>query len=301
MAAMLARMELAYLDGTLDVTHRRLGPDGWTTTPGSIVGRSHLGGGANVAVVRVGDEVVGLSLKVLDRSSGTWTAWWVDATTVTLGPPLRGRWSDGVLRFAGVDVDGSLCADVVSSASSEGAAWEQSRSTDGGRTWVPEWTMAMTRSAGADVAGTDGADASPAGDFAFLARELEVEHRRRSRSDFTSTHRGATYLGGSVSVDEVGLPDGQAGMTFRLRSAATGLWSIWWVNGGVGRLEPPVHGRFGPDGIGTFVGSEEDQLVRFTWSEVATARPRWLQELSTDGALTWVRDWEMTFSAGVAS
>ncbi|HMJ75803.1 MAG TPA: hypothetical protein VK507_07515 [Iamia sp.] len=99
-----------------------------------------------------------------------------------------------------------------------------------------------------------------------------------------------------MSIDEVGLPDGGAGMTFRVREAATGSWSIWWVNSGVGRLEPPVHGRFGPDGTGTFVGAEDDRLVRFTWSDTTTDRPHWSQELSTDGGLTWVLDWEMAFS-----
>jgi len=293
-------MDLSYLDGTLDVTHRRLQADGWEESTGSITGRSLLGGAANVASVSQDGVVLGVSLKVLDRATGGWTAWWVDAATGTLSPPLRGRWADDGIRLAGVDADGTLCADVVSAVTATSARWEQSRSTDGGRTWAPEWTMAMTRRS------ADGADPAPAGEFAFLARSLQVDHRRRARrgagwEEFASVHRGATLLDGAVSIDEVGLPDGGAGMTFRVREAATGSWSIWWVNSGVGRLEPPVHGRFGPDGIGTFVGAEDDQLVRFTWSDTTTDRPHWSQELSTDGGLTWVLDWEMAFSPVVAA
>ncbi|HEV7723045.1 MAG TPA: hypothetical protein VGO60_17270, partial [Iamia sp.] len=276
-------MDFSYLDGPLDVTHRHAGPDGWEESTGSISGRSLLGGAANVASVSRAGAVLGVSLKVLDPTTGTWTVWWVDAATGTLSPPLRGRWADDDrIRLAGIDADGALCADVVSAVTATSARWEQSRSTDGGRTWTPEWTMAMARRSAPDP------DPPPAGEFAFLARSLQVEHRRRARrgegwEEFTSVHRGATLLGGAVSIDEVGLPDGGAGMTFRVRDAATGSWSIWWVNGGVGRLEPPVHGRFGADGIGTFVGAEDDQLVRFTWSDTTTDRPHWTQELSTDG------------------
>jgi hypothetical protein len=139
-------------------------------------------------------------------------------------------------------------------------------------------------------------------DFAFLARSFSVDHRRRSRSGsdgwetFTTQHRGASYLDGMVSVDEVGLPDGASGLTFRVRDAATGVWSIWWVNSATGRLEPPVRGRFDEDGIGRFVGAEDDALVRFTWSDVDTGTPRWVQELSTDAGRTWSLDWEMRFS-----
>jgi hypothetical protein len=140
-------------------------------------------------------------------------------------------------------------------------------------------------------------------DFAFLARPFDVAHRRRSRTagsdeweTFTSQHRGASFLDGMVSVDEVGLPDGASGLTFRARDAETGLWSIWWVNSRDGRLEPPVVGRFDDDGVGRFVGAEGPMLVRFTWSDVATDRPVWAQELSHDAGRTWVTDWEMRFS-----
>lgn len=284
--------DFAFLDGTLDVRH---GPSG---EGGTIVARPLLGGVANVSEVRVGDRPAGVSLKVRDPATGTWSVRWVDAATARLGPPLRGRWGDTGERgrFAGVEDDGSLCAYDLSDVTPTSARWEQLRSVDGGRTWTVDRAMAMDRLS------AEGADPPPAGDFAFLARELHVEHRRRARAGgdgwetFTSTHRGASFLDGSVSVDEVGLPDGRQGMTFRVRDGATGRWSIWWVNSDRGRLEPPVVGGFDPAGTGTFVGAEDEQMVRFTWSDTTTDRPRWLQELSTDGGLTWVADWEMRFS-----
>lgn len=281
--------DFAFLDGTLDVTH-----DGSDT--GTIVARSYLGGVANVSEVRVGDRADGVSLKVRDPTTGTWTVWWVDAATGRLDPPLRGRWDDtgARVRLAGTEADGTLVAYDIADASPMSARWEQCRSADGGRTWAVDRTMAMTRRGETTAS-------EPAGEFAFLARELHVEHRRRSRSGdgwetFTSTHRGATWLDGTVSTDEVGLPGGGGGMTFRVRDRATGRWSIWWVNRDHGRLEPPVVGGFDAAGVGTFVGAEDDRLVRFTWSDTTTERPIWIQELSTDGGLTWVLDWEMRFS-----
>jgi hypothetical protein len=286
--------DFAFLDGTLDVTH-----DGSAT--GTIVALPCLDGVANVSEVRVGDRPDGVSLKVRDPATGTWSVWWVDAATGRLGPPLRGAWHGGQVRLAGAEADGTLVAYALSDVTATSARWEQSRSGDGGRTWRVDRTMAMARRSAERPA------PAPTGDFAFLARELHVEHRRRSRSaadgweTFTSTHRGASWLDGTVSTDEVGLPDGGAGMTFRVRDRDTGLWSIWWISRDRGRLEPPVVGGFDEAGVGTFVGAEDDQLVRFTWSDTTTARPRWCQELSTDGGLTWVLDWEMAFSPAEAA
>ncbi|HMJ75804.1 MAG TPA: hypothetical protein VK507_07520 [Iamia sp.] len=138
-------MNFDHLAGPLDVTHRRKGPDGWEESTGSISGRSLLGGSANVAAVSQAGAVLGVSLKILDQATGGWTAWWVDAATGTLSPPLRGRGADDGIRLAGVDADGTLCADVVSALTATSAFWEQSRSADGGRTWDQEWTMEMAR------------------------------------------------------------------------------------------------------------------------------------------------------------
>lgn len=299
--------EPAFPSGRLAVTHRWRSPDGtWCSGAGTTDAWPLLGGGVHVSEVRSDGGLHGVSLKVRDAATGRWSIWWVDAATGRLGPPVTGSWAGGHGRFAGVDDDGALVAYDID-GDDDVTRWEQSRSVDGGRTWAVERTMEVRRVADAppEHGGErqrDDQASTPAGDFAFLARPLAVDHRHRARgggegwTTFRSAHRGRSLLGGAVSVDEVGLdPAPRAGLTFRARDTATGRWSIWWVASDRGRLEPPVHGGF-EDGVGTFVGAEPDQLVRFTWSGVDGDRPHWLQELSADGGRTWLRDWEMAFS-----
>jgi hypothetical protein len=76
----------------------------------------------------------------------------------------------------------------------------------------------------------------------------------------------------------------------RVFGPAGGRWSIWWVDGRIACLEPPVHGRFAA-GVGTFTGDDVPDgrpiLVRFTWSEIADRSARWDQAFSADAGITW--------------
>lgn len=291
-----AMSDFAFLRGRLAVAHRwRTATGAWAEAAGRTEAWSLLGGRVVVSEVQSAGGLHGVSLKVHDVATGLWSIWWVDATTGRLGPPVHGRWQDDTGRFAGAEADGTLVAYAITTSPDGGAEWEQSRSVDGGRAWTAERTMSMASSS------AEAAEPGPAGEFGFLARPLSVAHRRRSRvgegwEEFTSAHHGRSLLGGSVSVDEVGLhPAPAAGLTFRTRDAASGKWSIWWVDSTRGGLEPPVHGGFAGD-TGTFVGAEGGRLVRFTWADVGTPSPAWTQDLSSDGGVTWERDWEMAFS-----
>lgn len=56
-------------------------------------------------------------------------------------------------------------------------------------------------------------------------------------------------------------------------------------------LDPPVEGRFAPDGTATFAC--EDVLegvsiqMRFTWSQIRADHPLWRQAFSFDGGASW--------------
>ena len=90
------------------------------------------------------------------------------------------------------------------------------------------------------------------------------------------------------------------GMSFRFFDPESGLWSIYWADSRrAGVLDPPVFGSFSGD-TGVFLGEDaldgRPILVRFLWSRVATATPRWEQAFSEDDGDTWETNWVMDFS-----
>ena len=78
-------------------------------------------------------------------------------------------------------------------------------------------------------------------------------------------------------------------------------WSIWWVNSRDGRLQPPVHGRFDAERLGTFYGDDTHDgtpdgtpvRVRYLWSRITPVSARWEQAFSVDGEQTWETNWIM--------
>jgi hypothetical protein len=97
---------------------------------------------------------------------------------------------------------------------------------------------------------------------------------------------------------------GYVGLSLRLFNPQTGLWSIFWLDNQTGGLDrsglmlPPVVGKF-ENGTGVFEGKDELDgrpiRVRYTWSDVDTARPRWEQAMSGDDGKTWEMNWSMVF------
>lgn len=145
-------------------------------------------------------------------------------------------------------------------------------------------------------------------DFDFFLGDWHVRHQRlRARlagcdnwDAFDGTCRVRPLLGGAGNVDDnvLDLPDGAyRAATLRSCDPATGLWSIWWLDGRwPHRLDTPMVGRF-VDGVGTFLA--DDMLdgrpirVRFLWH--AGIAPRWEQAFSVDDGGSWETNWTMDF------
>jgi hypothetical protein len=86
----------------------------------------------------------------------------------------------------------------------------------------------------------------------------------------------------------------------RAFDAATGLWSIWWLDGrDPHRLDPPMVGGF-DDGLGTFFADDLFEgrpiRVRFLWRVADPQSPRWEQAFSIDGGEKWETNWTMDFA-----
>lgn len=148
-------------------------------------------------------------------------------------------------------------------------------------------------------------------DFDFFIGRWQVRHRRlRERlvscqdwDEFDGESQVWPLLGGHGNIDDnwLALPTGAyRAVTLRSFDAATGQWSIWWLDArNPHRLDPPVVGRF-VGGVGEFQCDDElrDQpiRVRFLWTRTDTAHPRWAQAFSADGGQTWETNWVMDFS-----
>jgi len=151
----------------------------------------------------------------------------------------------------------------------------------------------------------------PATDFDFLPGRWRVANRRLTDpldpgcdawETFESSSDAHAILGGIGNADEFHVPaTGYRGASLRLYDPADDVWRIWWASTArPGRLDPPVEGRFAPDGTATFEGDDElDGVairVRFTWSEITATSARWEQGFSFDGGATWKPNWVMEFT-----
>jgi hypothetical protein len=145
-------------------------------------------------------------------------------------------------------------------------------------------------------------------DFDFLMGSWQVRNRRLHErlkgsmdwEEFDATNLARPLVGGIGNEDEfVTEHDGGATcMSFRFFNPTSGQWSIYWINGHRGFLEPPVVGGF-VGGEGIFSGADTHAgraiLVRYVWSRVQTPTPRWEQAFSADGGRTWETNWIMDF------
>jgi hypothetical protein len=147
-------------------------------------------------------------------------------------------------------------------------------------------------------------------DFDFLHGRWRVENeflkkRLAGSADwdtFAATQEVAPILDGLGNIDEyVTERQGKKfiGVSLRLFSPKTNLWSIYWVDNFSAKLEDPVVGAF-RDGVGTFISHDQHEgkpmLTRYLWSEITPKRARWEQALSLDDGTTWETNWVMKFT-----
>lgn len=150
---MTGRHDFDFLHGRWAVANRGLkqrqvGSTEWVEFPGEATCRGYLGSLANV------DEFTfptrgssGMTIRVFDIEKSTWSIYWVPGATGTLGPPVHGRFADGLGLFYGDDDDNGRAVKVVYRwyAHRQRPRWEQAYSIDSGKTWETNWIMQLTR------------------------------------------------------------------------------------------------------------------------------------------------------------
>jgi hypothetical protein len=148
-------------------------------------------------------------------------------------------------------------------------------------------------------------------DWTFLYGTWRVHHRRLVArladgdewQEFEGTSELRPLMDGAGNVDDnvLELPGGTyRAVSLRSLDPATGLWSIWWLDGrNPGVIDVPVVGRF-EDGVGRFEADDTFEgrpiRVRFLWTRTDTDSPRWEQAFSEDGGQSWETNWEMDFT-----
>jgi hypothetical protein len=96
------------------------------------------------------------------------------------------------------------------------------------------------------------------------------------------------------------LPGGDyRSVSLRSFDRATGIWSIWWLDGRHPQnLDVPVRGTFAGGNAEFFANDEfggKPIKVRFRWTGTDKGSPRWEQAFSADDGATWEVNWTMDF------
>jgi BNR/Asp-box repeat protein len=145
-----------FLTGTWKVRHRKLrsrltGSTDWDEFENVFEARTHFNGGISIdeGAFPFPVDYRGLTVRTYDVEAEEWAIHWIDGRWIQMDEtPLRGRFTGGVGEFLAEDVhDGTpilarIRWDVLSPTS---VNWEQAFSTDGGKTWEPNWVMHQTR------------------------------------------------------------------------------------------------------------------------------------------------------------
>ena len=143
---------------------------------------------------------------------------------------------------------------------------------------------------------------SSAADFDYLVGKWRLKNKKLKcrlngctewSAEFDSYVEMQKVLGGMGNTDQYfenvsGKPF--RGLALRLFDPATRLWSIYWVDGSRGTLDPPVVGSF-TGGVGHFFGKDTYQgrpiVVVFRWDVRNPEFPVWSQAFSVDNGKTW--------------
>src|SRR5690242_2669031 len=143
-----------FLVGDWHAHHRRLLPDGskWVEFDGTLSCRKLLDGSVNLEEHELPAPTGAyraIGLRAFDPKTRDWSIWWLDGRYPSLmGKPVVGHFENGVGRFySQYEQDGKTLIGryLWSNITAQSARWEQASSSDGGKTWQPNWILTLTR------------------------------------------------------------------------------------------------------------------------------------------------------------
>jgi len=151
----MTNTDFDFLAGHWNSRQRRLvkvlaGCEDWYEFDATVDCQVVLDGKGTFDVLRAPEQdLEGISLRLYSPTERVWRIWWASKNgDGLLDEPVVGRFDGGVGTFECDDVwEGSpiRVRYVWSEVDSPSPRWEQSFSTDGGRTWEVNWTASFSR------------------------------------------------------------------------------------------------------------------------------------------------------------
>jgi hypothetical protein len=302
---------------------RRLNPltgsDKWVEFDGTSVTRKVWDGRSQIEEFETdgaAGHIEGLTLRLYNPQSHQWSLYWANAKDGTVVAPQIGEFRNRVGEFYGTDtLNGKviLIRFIWSNTTTNTPHFEQSFSTDGGKTWEVNWITDQTRvsessekasgerNSGTATTGAQEAASDGASDFAPLIGSWKFRVRRLQHPlsgsttwlDLQGTGECFKVWNGRANMDtiEADGPTGHLeGLTLRLFNPQTHQWSLYWANSKIAKLDPPQVGEF-KNGRGDFYAQDTINgrtiLIRYDWTNLTTSTPHFEQAFSDDGGKTW--------------
>jgi hypothetical protein len=306
--------------GTWKTHIRRLqqpltGSKSWVDGDGIVSVRKIWNGRANLEEIEAetgAGHLEGMTMRLYNARSHQWNLSWANATHAALAQPAYGAFKEGRGEFYDQEqFDGKtiLVRQIFSGITADAYHFEQSFSSDRGRTWEPNFIADLARiDTKPLVQNVSAADRNRDFDFNFGHWKTHVSRLQAPLSgsskwiEYDGTSDVAPVWSGRASVFELQV-DGPAGriegVGLRLYNTDTHEWSLNWANSRENALGVPTIGTFA-EGRGEFVDQEafdgRQIFIRNVFSNITADASRFEQAFSGDNGKTWETNWIMTFA-----
>jgi hypothetical protein len=307
--------------------HPLTGSTTWIEFDGTVAARAVWDGRANFDEFEADSpsgHVEGLTLRLYNPQARQWNLYWANPKDgIFSGPPQVGEFKNGIGEFYCQDTYNGrmiLIKYAWSGITPNSAHFEQSFSTDGGKTWEVNGITDQTRTSADSVkaysapavAQTDSAtsqattaeqDGHHGFDGLFGTWNYRVKRLMHPLTGSTTWNQfpatGTCYRiwGGRAQLDtfEADDPTGHIeGLVVRLYNPQNNQWSLNWATSKTGIPDPPQIGKF-KNGHGDFYTQDtingKTIFVRYDWTKINTDTPHFEQSFSEDGGQTWEVNW----------
>jgi hypothetical protein len=275
----------------------------WVTYDGVVTVRPLLGGAANVEEIEADgpSHIELLDVRTFDPRSHQWLENQAYAGANTLGQPAFGTFANGRGIFYDVEPAGGrtvIVRQTFFDITPSSYVFEQAFSSDGGRTWQPNFHARLERtSARAPSEGAATSSLSHDFDFNYGTWRTQITYRSGSSDKPSWGHETGTVTlrnvwngRGLLEEISVGGAAGFAGLTLYLYDPKTHEWSQTYADSSDGTFGSPMTGTFS-HGRGELLSQDTDGgkrvLQRGVWSDITANAHHFEIDVSKNGGASW--------------